>query len=97
MAERSARRVASDLMDEPHIVGRRISVRQAHALVEERGIDPETVADRYDLDVADIYRALAYYHDHPRQMGDVKAEREEAMETFREAINRPEGIDPNTV
>ena len=97
MAERSARRVASDLMDEPHIVGRRISVRQVYALVEERGVDPETVADRYDLDVADVYRALAYYHDHPRQMGGVETEREEAMETFREAIDRPEGIDPNTV
>lgn len=97
MAKRSARRVAADLMDEPHIVGRRISVRQVYALVEERGVGPETVADRYDLDVADVYRALAYYHDHPRQMGDVKAEREEAMETFRESINRPEGIDPDTV
>lgn len=94
MAERESRRVADDLMDEPHISGRRISVRQIYALVEERGVDPETVADRYDLDVADVYHALAYYHDHPREMSDVETDREEAMETFRESIDRPDGVEP---
>jgi len=97
MAERETRRVAHDLVDEPHIAGRRVSVRQVYALVEERGVDPETVADRYDLDVADVYHALAYYHDHPREMSEVEAEREAAMETFRESIERPDGTDPDTV
>lgn len=59
MAERESRRVVHGLMDEPHIAGHRVSVRQVYALVEERGVDPETVADRYDLDVADVYHALA--------------------------------------
>lgn len=95
MAERDTRRIAHNLMDEPHITGRRISVRQVYALVEERGVNPETVADRYDLDVADVYHALAYYHDHPREMRDVEAEREEAIETFRESIERPDGVDPD--
>jgi len=70
-------------------------VRQAYALVEERGEDPEAVADRYDLDVADVYHALAYYHDHPREMHTVEQEREEAIAGFRESIGRPEGIDPD--
>jgi len=96
MAERESRRVAHDLMGEPHITGRRISVRQVYALVEERGIDPETVADRYDLDVADVYHALAYYHDHPREMSDIETERGEVMETFRESIDRPDGVEPDT-
>lgn len=96
MGKRETRRVAHDHMDEPHIAGRRISVRQVYALVEERGVDPETVADRYDLDVADVYHALAYYHDHPREMSDVEAEREEAMETFRESLERPDGVEPDT-
>ena len=96
MAERETRRIAHDLMDEPHVTGRRISVRQLYALVEEREIDPETVADRYDLDVADIYHALAYYHDHPREMSTVETEREEAFKTFQESIDRPDGVDPNT-
>jgi uncharacterized protein (DUF433 family) len=96
MATRDSRRVARTLMDEPHVAGRRISVRQVYALVEERGVDPETVADRFDLDVADVYHALAYYHDHPREMNSVEAERAEAMETFRESIERPDDVDPAT-
>ncbi|WP_275740011.1 DUF433 domain-containing protein [Halorhabdus sp. SVX81] len=96
MAERDTRRVARDLMSEPHIHGRRISVRQVYALVEERSEDPEAIADRYDLDVADIYHALAYYHDHPREMRTVEQERDDAMEDFRGSIVRPEGVDPDT-
>jgi len=95
MAERDSRRVARDLLDEPHIRGRRISVRQVYALVEEADEDPETVADRFDLDVADVYHALAYYHDHPREMQAVDAEREAAFEAVEETIDRPEGVDPN--
>ena len=74
MAERETRRIAQDLLSGPHIAGRRISVRQIYSLVEERGVDPEAVADRYDLDVAEVYHALAYCHDHPREMTSIKAE-----------------------
>ena len=95
MAEREGRRIAHDQMDEPHIVGRRISVRQVYALVEARGVDPETVADRYDLYLADVYHALAYYHDHPREMSGVRAERDEGFEQFRAEIERPEGVNPD--
>ncbi|PSQ37685.1 DUF433 domain-containing protein [Halobacteriales archaeon QS_9_70_65] len=96
MSEGESRRIAHDLLSEPHIRGRRISVRQVYAFVEERGEDPEAIADRYGLDVADVYHALAYYHDHPREMRDVEQEREDAMENFGEFIDRPEGVDPNT-
>ena len=96
MFEGGSQRIAHDLLSEPHIRGRRISVRQVYALVEERGEDPEAVADQYDLDVADVYHALAYYHDHPREMRDVKQERENAMEDFGEFIDRPEGVDSDT-
>ncbi len=95
MAERESRRIAHDLMEEPHIAGRRISVRQVYALVETRGVDPETVADRFDLDVADVYHALAYYHDHPREMTEVESERETVTATFRDSIERPEGVEPD--
>jgi len=95
MAERDSRRIAHDLMGEPHIAGRRISVRQVYALVERRDVAPETVADRYDLDVADIYHALAYYHDHPREMTRVEAEREDAFEAFQESVERPDGVEPD--
>ena len=95
MAGRDTRHVTRELMDEPHIAGRRVSVRQVYALVEERDVDLETVADRYDLDVADVYHALAYYHDHPREMSDIEAEREAAFEEFRDSIERPDGVEPD--
>jgi len=96
MAERDTRRVAHDLMSEPHITGHRVSVRQVYALVEERGVDAETVADRYDVDVADVYHALAYYHYHPREMSDIEAEREDVMDAVRESIERPDGVEPDS-
>ena len=95
MSEGESRRIAHELMSEPHVRGRRIGVRQMYALVEERGENPEAIADRYDLDVADVYHALAYYHDHPREMREVAAEREDAITEFRESIDRPEGVDPD--
>jgi len=66
-----------------------------YALVEKHGVDAETVADRYDVDVADVYHALAYYHDHPREMSDVEAEREDVMDVVRESIERPDGVEPD--
>lgn len=96
MAERDTRRITHDLLSEPHIEGRRISVRQVYALVEQQEESPEAIADRYDLDVADVYHALAYYHDHPREMSRVKADREDAVEKFRESIDRPKGVEPDT-
>lgn len=95
MATRDTRRIAHDLMGEPHIAGRRISVRQVYALVERRDVAPEAVADRYDLDVADVYHALAYYHDHPREMTEIEVKREDAIESFRESVERPEGVEPD--
>jgi uncharacterized protein (DUF433 family) len=95
MADGETRRIACDIMSEPHIAGRRISVRQVYALVEEAGMSAETVGDRYDLDVADVYHALAYYHDHPREMRNIETEREAAAEAFRDSIDRPAGIDPD--
>jgi len=96
MADSGVQRVAHDLLGEPHIRGRRVSVRQVAALVEERETSPEAVADRFDLDVADVYHALAYYHDHPGEMQAVKREREEAIAAFSEEIERPDGVDPDT-
>lgn len=95
MAEGATQRIAHELLSEPHIRDRRISVRQIYSLVEESDEDPEAVADRYDLDVADVYHALAYYHDHPREMMEVRETREDAIGDFRDSIERPERTNPN--
>lgn len=83
MSQQTAR-IVREVHDEPHIRGRRITVRFVHAQVEGRGLRPETVADRHDLDIADVYHALAYYHDHPEEMTTVERQREEAIEAARE-------------
>ncbi|MFB6180203.1 MAG: DUF433 domain-containing protein [Halorientalis sp.] len=74
----------SDIHDEPHIRDSRITVREVFALVDERDLRPETVADRYSLDIADVYHALAYYHDHPEEMATVEQQHETAATVARE-------------
>jgi len=73
---RHARRIATDLMDQPHVAGHRVSVRRIHALVEDRELAPAEVADSLELDLADVYDALAYFHDHRDEMEGVERRRE---------------------
>ena len=85
----------SEIHEEPHIRGRRLTVSHIHALVEERGLDAQTVADRFDLTVSEVYHALAYYHDHPEEMRAVKEHRRELQETAEEdptIITGPEDL-----
>ena len=91
-----ARGIVRELLDEPHIEGRRISVRHVHERVEGRGLEPRTVADRLDLDIADVFRALTYYYDHPDEMQHLETTREESREAVRSEAreHRPEGVDP---
>jgi uncharacterized protein (DUF433 family) len=56
-----------------------VTVRVVQARVEERGDDPERVADQLDLDIASVYEALAYYHNNPAEMRAVKRRHEEAV------------------
>jgi uncharacterized protein (DUF433 family) len=83
MSQQSAR-IVREVHDEPHIKGSRVSVRHVYARVHERSLRPETVAERLELDIADVYHALAYYHDHPEEMAEVERQREEAVESARE-------------
>jgi len=83
MSQQSAR-IVRELHEEPHIEGSRITVRWIYARVHERGLRPETVADRHNLDIADVYHALAYYHDHPNEMADVEKQHRKAAEVARE-------------
>lgn len=97
MAEASSDHVVTELMDEPHIAGRRISVLHVYDWVEGRGLSPQTVADRFDLDLADVYSALAYYHDNPAEMKALREERERALERARDRAesDRPPGVQPD--
>lgn len=79
----------SDVHDEPHIEGSRVTVRHVHERVEGRGLRPETVAERLNLDVADVYEALAYYHRNPEEMTAIAARREEVAEQI-DSVELPE-------
>lgn len=74
----------SEIHDEPHIEGSRITVRDVHARVEQRGLSPERVAERYSLDIADVYEALAYYHSNPEEMRRVEERHERAVAEAKE-------------
>lgn len=83
MAQQSPR-IVREVHDEPHIEGRRITVRWIHTRVHQHGLHPDVVAERHDLDPADVYRALAYYHVNPDEMAEVERRRDDAIESARE-------------
>ena len=88
----ATRRIVRELHDEPHLEGRRITVQFVKTQVEDRGLEPRTVADRHDIDVADVYRALTYYHDHPEEMRAVERKREEAVEDHEHLTTGPDDV-----
>jgi len=76
---RQSARIVQEVHDEPHTEGSRITVRDVYERVHGRGLRPETVAERYSLDIVDVYHALAYYHEHTEKMREVERRREEAI------------------
>ena len=48
----------------PQIAGRRIAVQHVAVWHERIGQSAEEIAAEHDLSLADVYAALAYYHDH---------------------------------
>ena len=61
---------------QPRIEGRRISVLQIVEWVHEEEMGPEMVATEFDLDMTEIYRALAYYYENTDSMDDWRDRRE---------------------
>lgn len=59
----------------PRIAGRRIRVIDVALWHEKLGLNADTIASKYDLSLAEIYAALAYYYDHREQLeADLKAD-----------------------
>ena len=48
----------------PRIAGRRITVQNIAVWHERLGMEPREIATEYDLTLADVFAALAYYFDH---------------------------------
>ena len=92
MAQRAAGIVSEEgvLDGQPRIEGHRVGVLQVHAEVEKGDVSPRAFADRYGLEVAAVYRALAYYHEHPAEMAAVRERRRERVDDAREGALVPE-------
>jgi len=76
----------------PRIEGRRIGVHHIATRVIDAGDPPEQVAADYDLDIADVYRALVYYYDNPEEMRQTHRERQSVPDGLS-VIRGPEDID----
>ena len=62
---------------EPRLEGTRVSVFDIYELVIEGKNPPADVADQLDRSLGEVYTALAYYHEHPEEMRQLRQEREE--------------------
>lgn len=70
----------------PRIAGHRITVQNVVVWHERMGRSVDEIATEYDLSVADVYAALAYYFDH----------REEIDRAIRESDALAEGLRQRT-
>lgn len=68
----------------PRIAGRRIAVQHVAIWHERLGRSAEEIATEYDLSLADVYAALAYYHDHREEINRSIREDEAFAEAFEQ-------------
>ncbi len=68
----------------PRIAGHRISVQDVVIWHERMGKSADEIATEYDLLLADVYAALAYYFDHRVEIDASIREGEAFVEALRE-------------
>jgi uncharacterized protein (DUF433 family) len=67
----------------PRIAGRRIAVEDVAIWHERLGWSADEIASEYELTLADVYAALAYYYDHREEMDAAIREGEAFAEALR--------------
>jgi uncharacterized protein (DUF433 family) len=70
----------------PRIAGHRITVEDIAIWHHELGNNVEQIANDYDLSLADVYAALAYYHDHKEEIDISLQEGEKFVEEMKKKI-----------
>lgn len=77
---------------DPRIDGTRITVFDVKQRVIDNGEDPHLVAGEYEVSVADVFYALAYYYDHreelARRENEADTDRREGERRTRELLER---------
>ena len=69
----------------PRIAGHRITVQNIVIWHERMGKVPDEIAAEYDLTLADVYAALAYYFDHRAEIDRDIQESEAFIEALRQS------------
>ncbi len=69
--------------DRPRIRGRRITVQDIAIWHERLGKSADEIASEYDLTLADVHAALAYYFDHREEIDARMTEDSAFAETLR--------------
>lgn len=69
----------------PRIAGHRISVQNIVIWHEWMGRAVDEIANDYNLNVADVYAALAYYHDHREEIDKQIKDDDEFVEALKKA------------
>ena len=67
----------------PRISGHRITVQNIVIWHELLGYSAEEIAADYELSLADVYAALAYYHDNREQIDNSMRDQEAFVEELR--------------
>jgi uncharacterized protein (DUF433 family) len=70
----------------PRIAGHRISVQDVAIWHNKMGYSVEQIAGDYDLQLADVYAALAYYHDHREEIEKSIRDGEKFVEEMKKKI-----------
>jgi uncharacterized protein (DUF433 family) len=67
----------------PCIAGRRIAVEHVVVWHERLGLSADEIASEYDLELADVYAALAYYFAHREEINQSIREGKETIRQLR--------------
>jgi uncharacterized protein (DUF433 family) len=67
----------------PRIAGHRITVQQIAIWHDRLGQSADEIAAQYDLDLADVYAALAFYFDHREEIDRSIEESDQFIEEMR--------------
>jgi uncharacterized protein (DUF433 family) len=79
-------RTADTAGGKPRIRGRRITVQDIAIWHERLGRSADEIATEYDLTLADVYAALAYYFDHREEIDARMKEDRAFVEALRARI-----------
>ena len=73
----------------PHLTGTRITVDDVVVMHYRLGQSLEEIAGKYDLSLAAVYSAMAYYYDHRDEIDRRVQEDQAFVEAFRRANPSP--------